>query len=752
MNFSLDELNQEQLKPVLDTEGAILVTAGAGSGKTRLLTHRIAHLVLNNSVKPYNILAITFTNKAAREMKERLIDMIPNADKIWVSTFHSMCVTILRKFISKIGFDSNFSIYGEQEKERLIKDIIQENQYNDELLPKVIKVISDCKNAGRDEEDYAVLFKNDENVDEIYNCFKLYNTRLKKNNALDFDDLLSKTLLLLKTDSECREYYANKFQYIHIDEFQDTNVVQYQLVKVLSSKHGNVMAVGDEDQSIYGWRGADITNIRNFISDFGSKVYKLEQNYRSTKNIINAANILIKNNLSRIDKNLWTNNSDGVKIEYFAAPTESAEADFVVRSISGLIDHGYSLSDMAILMRLNALSRPFEQRFLQYNIPCVIYGGFKFFERKEIKDILAYLKILVNHQDEEAISRVINFPKRGIGDSTVAQLKNYAAVMGTNLYDEIIGIEKNEDLPKSIIKKVIPFAAVLKALDEFSKTNDIYETTRFLIKVLDLKSVYSAQNEENENRKMNIRELLNSIKEYVSLNPGSTADEYLQTVSLYSDTDDDNSSESKITIATIHSAKGLEFKVVFVVGLEEGSFPLSRAMNNESELEEERRLMYVALTRAKERLYLTRARSRFMYGERKDSIISRFVAESGIRVMENFSNQKPQEYGRYNSPYMNEKNYENYCNYADDNYEYSHQNSNTRKSLQGGYVKTTEPKKASIDLQKFKVGTTVIHAKFGKGIILSLSPNAGNSYAEINFEKVGKITLALEYAGLKTEN
>ncbi|MBQ4049871.1 MAG: exodeoxyribonuclease V subunit gamma [Clostridia bacterium] len=747
MEFGLEELNSEQLKPVLDTEGAILVTAGAGSGKTRLLTHRIAHLVINNGVKPYNILAITFTNKAAREMKERLIDMIPDADKVWVSTFHSMCVTILRKFIDRLGYDSNFSIYGEQEKERIIKEIVSQSQDDDDLAKKVIKVVSDCKNAALDEEDYLARNKHDAEAEAICECFKQYNARLKSSNALDFDDLLVKTLLLLKSVPECREYYSEKFRYIHIDEFQDTNTVQYELVKLLSCKYRNVMAVGDEDQSIYGWRGADITNIKNFIKDFNSKVYKLEQNYRSTKNIINAANVLIKNNTSRIDKNLWTEKGNGVKIEYYGAPTESAEADFVVRSISGLMDVGYSLSDMAILMRVNALSRPFEQRFLQYNIPCVIYGGFKFFDRKEIKDVLAYLKIIANHRDDEAITRVINFPKRGIGDGTVAQLKNYASLTGISLYDAIIDVEHNQDLPLSVIKKVVPFAAVLKATEEFSKTNDVYATARFIVKVLDLKTLYSEPTEENENRKMNIRELLNSIKEFTVSNQGASVAEYLQTVSLYSDTDKEEEN-SKITIATVHSAKGLEFKVVFVVGLEEGGFPISRALGDDDEIEEERRLMYVAITRAKERLYLTRARSRFTYGARKESPISRFIAEAGIQVPQEtsfragFSERSDYGYGkgnysRYSSDYDEEKDYSFY---------------DAGKTTVPVYQKTAAPKKQSVDLSKFKVGTIVIHKKFGKGVILSLSPNAGNSYAEIKFERVGNMTLALEYAGLKTED
>ncbi len=746
MEFGLEELNEEQLKPVLDTEGAVLVTAGAGSGKTRLLTHRIAHLILNKGVKPYYILAITFTNKAAREMKERLLDMIPEADGVWVSTFHSMCVTILRKFISHIGYDSSFSIYGELEKERLIKDFFSQRQADEEIIRQAVKVISDCKNAGLDEEDYISLFKSDADCQLMYECFKDYNQRLKSNNALDFDDLLVKTLFLLRTVPECREYYCNKFRYIHVDEFQDTNMVQYELIKVLSSTYKNVLAVGDEDQAIYGWRGADITNIRSFIADFDSRVYKLEQNYRSTKNIINAANVLIKNNISRIDKNLWTENPEGVKVEYFAAQTESAEADFVVRSISGLMDRGYSLSDMAVLMRVNALSRPFEQRFLQYNIPCVVYGGFKFFERKEIKDVLAYLKILANHRDDEAILRVINFPKRGIGDGTVAQLKNYADVMGISLYDAIVGIESNADLPLGVIKKIIPFATVIKAAEEFSKLNDVYQTARFIIKALDLKSVYLSPSEENENRKMNIRELLSSIKEYVASNPGSTVAEYLQTVSLYADTDKEEA-ESKITIATVHSAKGLEFKVVFVVGLEEGGFPISRALTDGEEMEEERRLMYVAVTRAKERLYLTRARSRFMYGERKESPISRFVAEAGLKVPEEASFRRSfSERRDYGDGYVYSG------DFFEENYSGAELVERTKSPSVGGYAKATEPKKQSVDVSKFKPGTVVIHKKFGRGVIMSVAPNAGNSYAEIRFDKVGNLTLALEYAGLKTED
>jgi len=755
--MDLTSLNKEQLAAVLDTDGALLVTAGAGSGKTRLLTHRIAHLI-SKGVSPYNILAITFTNKAANEMKERLDKMLastptddddflpssPVFSGVWVSTFHSMCVKMLRRFSEKIGYSKNFSIYGETEKERVIKAIYKEKFTSDEgdkdEIKDIISSISRAKNLGLDPDDYKKQFDYVDNIDRIYEVYRGYEDEKKKNNAFDFDDLLTKVMLLLKSDSEAREYYQSKFQYILVDEFQDTNDVQYAIVKMLAGRHKNIMCVGDEDQNIYSWRGASISNLMDLQTDFKVKCHKLEQNYRSTKKILDLANNLIENNKARIPKNLWTQNSEGEKPQFHLANDEASEADFVIKNILQLKRyHNYSNGDFAILMRINALTRSFEEKCIQYGIPYKITGGFKFYDRKEIKDILAYLRIASNTADSEAIMRVINFPKRGIGDAAIGQLVNYCAVTGKSLYDTIIAIEKNDDLPKALVKKITPFAGVLSFIEKAKKELNVAELVTYIIRLLDLKEVYSADTEENENRKQNIKELVGAIESFVKLNPSATVDEYLQTVSLYSDTDELDTNADFLNIATVHSAKGLEFNCVFIVGLEDGVLPISRSHDNESELEEERRLLYVAITRAKERLFLTFSQSRFLYGQRKLCMPSRFLSELG------YSPPKPQiqklfeggGYGGYNRGYESsyQKNYNN-------------TSSQTSSFATHSAPSHLPAKNDNIELGKFKVGTKVSHKKFGIGTIFSVSGNSANAYAEINFEYVGKLNLSLNYAPL----
>ncbi|MBR6773586.1 MAG: UvrD-helicase domain-containing protein, partial [Clostridia bacterium] len=504
MNFDLTTLNQEQIKPVLDTEGAVLVTAGAGSGKTRLLTHRIAYLIKEKGVKPYNILAITFTNKAANEMRERLDKMVESASSLWVFTFHALCVRILRKFIAGLGqgYNSNFSIYGESEKEHCIKRILKNMELEEDIVKEVISSISDAKNQGLSPDEYKKANSWRNHIDVIAKAYFEYEKELRKSNSLDYDDLLNKAYYLLRTNDEAREYYQDKFHYIHVDEFQDTNTVQYNIVRVLAVKHGNVFVVGDEDQSIYGWRGANYANIFDFERDFKCKSYKLEQNYRSTKNILALANKIIKNNKERKDKTLWTQNADGSGVIYYDARSDGDEADFVIKAINSLSNTGrYKLSDFAVLMRINALSRSFEERLISYGVPHKIYGGFKFYDRKEVKDLLAYLKILGNPNDVEAITRIINFPKRGIGEGTVKQLINYSAVTGQSLFEVIYSIETNPDLPNGVIKKVLPFSNVLQCMKKAKSTGaSLYELTRYIIKLIGLKEYYSEDTEENETR------------------------------------------------------------------------------------------------------------------------------------------------------------------------------------------------------------------------------------------------------------
>ncbi len=747
MSLDLSTLNEQQVEAASCEQRAVLVTAGAGSGKTRMLTHRIAYLI-EKGVKPYNILAITFTNKAANEMKERLERMIPEADGLWVSTFHSMCVRILRRFIDRIGYTGNFSIYGEQEKENVLKRIVKELSEDknnslygsdakelDKLRKKSSYVISDAKNEALSAETYFGISDYDENAEALQEIFERYEKELKKNNALDFDDLLVKTYELLKTDSETLEYYRRKFKYIHVDEFQDTNIVQYKLVKILAGDSGNVFVVGDEDQCIYGWRGANIGNIIDFEKDFDCKVFKLERNYRSTKNILDLANSVICHNEQRLDKTLWTKNESGEQVTAFCARNETNEAEYVADVIKKLVDYGdYSYSDIAVLMRLNALSRTFEEKFLAYNIPHKVYGGFKFFERKEIKDLLAYLRLCVNGNDTEALLRVINFPKRGIGTGAVGQLINYSDVMGQSLFTTVMTISENADLPASLQKKVIPFKNVLACLSERAGDFKPHELVELLVKLLDLNAVFSDETEENINRKLNISYFAESVKQYESSNPDATLEDYLQMITLYSDLDGMDGDDDCVALATVHSVKGLEFKVVFVVGCEEGIMPLTRSMDTADELEEERRLMYVATTRAMQKLHLTWAATRFMYSERKFTVPSRFLKEAGLRV----GNSQP------SAALARER----AASYEREGYSYGDSGYGMRPSAPVYRTEQTAPKQVK-EQSGFDIGTTVNHKKFGKGKIISLANEVGGVYAEIEFEKFGKMLLSLQYAPLE---
>lgn len=732
MSYLLDELNEEQIKPVLDTEGAVLVTAGAGSGKTRLLTHRIAYLVQEKGVAPYNILAITFTNKAANEMRERLESMLSeDADGMLISTFHSMCVRILRRFIDRIGYSKNFSIYGEDEKERIVKNIIKAKEYDAEDLAKsAIWAISDAKNDGMSPDDYKSQNDYRDNIDEICTIFACYEEELRKNNALDYDDLLLVAYNLLRSNADALDYCRNRFRYIHVDEFQDTNTVQYDIVKLIAGRDGNIFAVGDEDQCIYGWRGADFRNIFNFTNDYPDcRVYKLQRNYRSTQNILAAANLLIKHNRSRLDKTLWTGNGDGDPIEFLRTGSENDEASAVVNSIIGLVRSGkYKCSDIAILMRLNALSRSFEERMLQYGIPHKIFGGFKFFERKEIKDLLAYLKVLSNPADNEAFARIINFPKRGIGDGTVAQLRNYSAVTGKSICETVLDIEKDSDLPTAVVKKLVPLSKLLKKLFESKENSGTTDFVIELINILGLNILYGEDTEESRNRLMHIEELVASVKQFEENNEGSSLEDYLQMVSLYSDTEEMDGSDY-VSIATVHSAKGLEFKVVYIVGMEEGIFPIIR-MDSADDEEEERRLFYVAITRAKERLFVTQSSSRFLYGQRKSQFPSRFLKEAGL------------------IPEYQALSYGSGAYTAGETRKYT-QSAPTSSAAPLRQSAQSAPTKQTGNLSGFVVGAKVVHPKFGKGTIINVTDEHNSKFAQVQFDTVGKINLALDYAPLK---
>ena len=620
------DLNEEQRLPVETTEGAVLVLAGAGSGKTRVLTARIAHLVGDMGVPPENILAITFTNKAANEMKERL-SAIADTRRMWVSTIHSMCVRILRMYAERRGLTQNFSIYSEQERSAVIKQAFKELNFEEDSLLKSIKWhISNAKMLGLSPSEYAAQHRAERNVEEAVKVYEKYDKHLKQNNALDFDDLLSEARALLASDQEAREYLAGKFRYIHVDEFQDTNAVQFDIVKMLASEHGNLFVVGDDDQSIYGWRGAQIENILHFERTYpNAKTFKLQQNYRSTKAILSLANASIAHNLNRKGKKLWTENEEGAKPVWYESDEETGEALYAARLIAELRREGYKLSDFAVLMRINALTRSFEQEFTKYGISYKVFGGFRFFERKEIKDALAYLRLVSNPFDSEALSRIINVPRRGIGEKTMETLRAYAEREELSLYDAVLDCDLLP-LGEAVKNKLRAFGKYIKDLVILAQEAPVNELCNTLMETSGMKEMYLDGTDEGAAKRANLDEFLNSVEEFVRLNPEATLSDYLQQITLYSDTDEMDE-DDYVTIATIHAVKGLEFRCVFLCGLEENIMPTSRAQDDPAALEEERRLMYVAITRAREKLWLTRSRSRYLYGKREPTVRSEFIDE-----------------------------------------------------------------------------------------------------------------------------
>ncbi len=624
--YDINSLNDEQKKALYETDGVVLVTAGAGSGKTRLLTHRICYLLTEKHISPYNILAITFTNKATNEMKERVREMCDH--NVWISTFHSMCVRILRQEIDFLdGYDKNFTIIAENDRDKIIKEIVKELELGDDDVAKIEHHIDNIKNKGLDIEEYflsLMRYGNERALKEYMRAVFMYEERLKKNNSLDFDDLLNKTLFLFQNYGEVLSRYANRFQYVLVDEFQDTNLVQYKLVKLLVSVHKNLFVVGDEDQCIYSWRGANFHNIFNLKNDFDNvKVFKLEQNYRSSKNILSLANNVISNNKERLEKRLWTEKDDGLPPVVYSAFDERDEALFVATEIEKLREEGYKLSDFAVLMRINALSRPIEEGLLAYNIPYKVYGGLKFFERAEIKILLAYLSIFVNKKDEISLLKVINFPRRGVGDVAINTLKLEAE-------DGILNYILSEKFKcHKLYKKLENFVENYRKLDKERENLSLYDFAKRVIKDFKIDLEYAGKDEENINKSRNIDSFLASIKEFEAENEGATLADYLSGVMLKSD-QDDMEGDGYVSLSTVHAVKGLEFRVVFVVGLEEGIFPLSRAMNLPSEMEEERRLMYVAITRAEEKIYLIHATKRFMYGKSNYETESQFLKELNI--------------------------------------------------------------------------------------------------------------------------
>ena len=721
-NYDITLLNEEQLAPLKQIDGAVLVTAGAGSGKTRLLTHRIAYLIDSYGVSPFNILAITFTNKAANEMKERVAKMVAGAENVWISTFHSMCAKILRRDIEYLSpFTRDFSIYSDSDSDKVAKEVLSARGIEDDKIKKqLIFHLSNWKNGNQTLEDYISTHESEFDIRKIGLYMTDYQNFLKKNNALDFDDLISKTIELFDKFPDVLSYYANRFKYILVDEFQDTNLKQYELVKMLASVHKNLFVVGDEDQCIYSWRGANLENLFKLKNDFPDiKVYKLERNYRSTKEIIEVANRVIKNNSSRFDKNMWTDKDGGKKPVLYNAYDERDEALFVAKTIEKLKSEGYEYNDIAVLMRINALSRSFEEAFLSYNIPHRIFGGFKFYERVEIKNVISYLRLFVNPKDDISFARIINFPKRGIGDGTIAKLK---------------ALNDDKSLLENCLSSELEMSALYKKFEPFIQgyknsamhiNESLSQFIKEVIKNFKIRENYNPNDEDDFNRLLNIEQLVASASDFEALNEKATLSEFLESITLSSDNDEIGSGGA-VTIATVHGVKGLEFKVVFIVGLEEGIFPISRAFNSKAELEEERRLMYVALTRAEEQLYLTYATKRYLYRESQYQMISRFCKELGLYQ------EKPKEsFKPYPSNIASQPSFSQF----------------EKARLFNHNMISKEEKKPLKDVSIYKLGQIVSHPRFGEGEIVEISEDG--LVGDIIFEDFGKKSLMLDLAPLE---
>ena len=719
-------LNPEQLAPVIDTDGAVLVLAGAGSGKTRVLTHRIAYLIERKGVRPSQILAITFTNKAAGEMKERVLKLTGQSG-VWISTFHSLCARILRADIDKLGeFRSNFTIYDDSDTNRVLSRIFKSMDVEDtKEWKKIVRWhISNAKNMALDAQAYAPRISDQPNHELISSVHRAYEQELRQNNALDFDDLLWQTILLFSKRKDVLERYQDMFRYLHIDEFQDTNKIQYLLVRLLAHKHGNVFAVGDDDQSIYGWRGADVSNIRNFTKQFaGCRIYKLEQNYRSTGNILNLANKIIAHNSERMGKTLWTSSDGGVKVVYRTNYDERGEAEFVLEQIHALIEHnGYDYGDFAILTRVNSITRPFEEKLALYNYPYRVIGGNKFFERKEVKDFLAYLKFVANPQDNESVMRVINVPKRGIGDTAVSQLAAACISNGVGLLEGMLAPDRL-GVSSQLAAKAARFGAVAYQLIA-NKHLPLVEYIDYALRTIDFAQMYDIDNAEDKERLANIDDFVASVKEYCKDNEDATLQEYLQSVSLISDTDSQPDDDC-ITLATVHGVKGLEFRCGFIVGLEEGIFPAIRKDAGESEMQEERRIMYVAVTRARERLYLSNAQSRFRFGKRENCQVSRFLVEGEVvtkRLPAQSDDDAPKRSG----------------------FDFA----SVARMRQPAFAKPSAAvtQISSKDISQFKIGMTVEHARFGQGKIIDIT----GENAKIDFPVLGVKTFNMRLAPVRT--
>ena len=737
-----DTLNDRQQEAVFYTEGPLLILAGAGSGKTRVLTHRIAWLIDQIGVNPWNILAITFTNKAAGEMRERVDQIVGfGSESIWVSTFHSMCVRILRRYIDRLGYDTNFTIYDADDQKTLIKDVCKYLQIDTKMFKErsLLSAISSAKDELVTPEEMTLRAEGDWAKKKIAQVYTEYEKQLKANNALDFDDLLLKTVQLLQTQPDVLEYYQERFRYIMVDEYQDTNTVQFKLVSLLAGKYQNLCVVGDDDQSIYKFRGANIMNILNFEKEYpNAKVIKLEQNYRSTQNILNAANSVIANNVGRKAKTLWTANGEGEKIDFEQFDTAYEEADYVARDIaSGVRDGKYGYGDYAVLYRTNAQSRLFEERFIVSNIPYKIVGGVNFYARKEVKDLLAYLKTIDNARDDLAVRRIINVPKRGIGATTLNRVSDYAEAYDISFYESLKRAEEIPSLGKSAAK-IKPFVTFIQTMRSKLPYISVADLLREVIEETGyVKELEAEGTDEAEARIENIDELLSKVVAYEEGEEQPTLSGFLEEVALVADIDSVGENDY-VVLMTLHSAKGLEFPKVFLAGMEDGLFPSYMSItsdNASSELEEERRLAYVGITRAMKELVITSARQRMVRGETQYNKVSRFVKEIPPELL-NGEIKKPaylENRERHTAEPVKKK-------------RPTMRDQLSGQSMQARAFSSVHTEGGSLS---YGVGDRVSHMKFGEGTVKAIVPGGRDFEVTVDFDAAGTKKMFAAFAKLK---
>ena len=727
MNSLLTGLNKEQQQAVQHTEGPLLILAGAGSGKTKVLTVRIAHL-LAQGVNPYEILAITFTNKAAKEMKSRVEGLVGDvANRIWLSTFHSFCAKFLRFELDNfLGYNSNFTIYDTSDSQAVIKAALKALNLDDKYYPvgAMIGAISDAKNKLLFASDFRKQAR-DFYQQKVADVYEYYERELRKNNALDFDDLLLVAVKLLQSNEAVLDKYSKRFRYVMIDEYQDTNHAQYLLAKLLASHWKNIAVVGDADQSIYAWRGADIQNILDFEKDYPNCTsIKLEQNYRSTKIILDAANAVIENNEGRPKKNLWTDKTEGAKIQHFTAQSEHEEAAFIGDTIAKKHDiHGVPYGDMAILYRTNAQSRVLEEALIKRALPYTMVGGTKFYDRKEIKDVLAYLRVLYNPFDDLSLLRIINVPKRSIGATTVAKLQDYARSNATSLFMTLTQLHLVDTIKGKTKEKLEEFGILIFTLVAEMEDKTVLD---ILESILD-RTGYLAQLEESTDpqdqaRAENIGELLSVAKDFQDTNPTGTVEDFLEQVALVNDVDSFEQEESKVTLMTLHAAKGLEFPIVFLGGLEEGLFPHSRTLMNPEEIEEERRLAYVGITRAEKELYISNATTRTVFGRTSSYLPSRFIDEIPEELVDGLRAKRkvPDDIKRHVPQHM----------------------SVTSRPV-------TKPIVRNEVIADWKVGDTAIHSKWGNGKVINVAGEGAGMKLTIEFPTQGVRVVMAKFAPVK---